>query len=127
MWTPENQEQKKVMNIQGVKIMFKSWCKNIGFLRLKDVENRLVVAKGEEKGRVMDWEFGVGRCKWLHLEWSSYIAQGTIFSLLGENMMEDHMRKRMYMYVWLGHCAIQQKLAPHCKSTMPWLEKEKGI
>ena len=32
-------------------------------------EIRLVVAKGE--GREMEWEFGVGRCKLLHLEWIS--------------------------------------------------------
>ena len=25
--------------------------------------------KGEWGGREMDWEFGVGRCKLLHLEW----------------------------------------------------------
>ena len=34
-----------------------------------DMENRLVVDKGEGGGRGMDWEFGVGRCKLLHLEW----------------------------------------------------------
>ena len=36
--------------------------------RLTGPENRLVVAKGEGGGRGMDWEFGVGRCKLLHLE-----------------------------------------------------------
>ena len=34
-----------------------------------DIVNRLVVAKGSGGGRGMDWEFGVGRCKLLHLEW----------------------------------------------------------
>ena len=33
------------------------------------MENRLVVAKGEGEGSRMDWEFGVSRCKLLHLEW----------------------------------------------------------
>ena len=28
-----------------------------------------MVAKGEGGGGGMDWEFGVGRCKLLHLEW----------------------------------------------------------
>ena len=37
--------------------------------RLTDIENRLVVAKGEGCGRGMDWEFGVSRCKLLHIEW----------------------------------------------------------
>ena len=31
------------------------------------MENRLVVAK--ERGNVMDWEFGVSRCKLLYLQW----------------------------------------------------------
>ena len=39
--------------------------------RLTDMENRLVVAKGEWRGSGMDWEFGVNRCKLLHLEWLS--------------------------------------------------------
>ena len=34
-----------------------------------DIENRLVVAKGEGRGSEMDVDFGIGRCKLLHLEW----------------------------------------------------------
>ena len=37
--------------------------------RLRDTENRLVVAKGEGPGGGMDWESGVSRCKLLHTEW----------------------------------------------------------
>ena len=33
------------------------------------MENRLVAAKGGGGGSGMDKEFGVGRCKLLHLEW----------------------------------------------------------
>ena len=39
-----------------------------------DMENRLVVAKGEGEGRGgsgRDWEVGVNRCKLLPLEWIS--------------------------------------------------------
>ena len=36
--------------------------------RVMDMENRLVVAKGDG-GSGMDQEFGVSRCKLLHLEW----------------------------------------------------------
>ena len=36
-----------------------------------DIQNRLVVAKEEGTGSGMDWEFEVGRCKLLHLEWIS--------------------------------------------------------
>ena len=39
--------------------------------RLTDIENRLVVAKGNREGSGMDWEFGVSRCKLFHLEWIS--------------------------------------------------------
>ena len=39
--------------------------------RLTDIENCFVVAKGEERGSGVDWEFGVGGCKPLHLEWIS--------------------------------------------------------
>ena len=39
--------------------------------KLMDLENRLVVAKGEGEGVGVDWESGVNRCKLLHLEWIS--------------------------------------------------------
>ena len=38
---------------------------------LTDIENRLVVAKGKGGGSTRNWEFGVSRCKVLHLEWTS--------------------------------------------------------
>ena len=34
-----------------------------------DIENRLVVAKGEGRGLVLKWYFGVRRCKLLHTGW----------------------------------------------------------
>ena len=37
--------------------------------KLTAIENRLVFAKADGGGSVMDWEFGVSRCKLLHLEW----------------------------------------------------------
>lgn len=65
-------------------------------------ENRPVVAKGERGGSRMDEEFGVGRGKLLHLapiSKRSYCrAQGRISSLLGETVMRDEMRKRIYKY-----------------------------
>ena len=36
--------------------------------RLKDIENRLVVAMGACGKRVMDGKFGGSKCKLLHLE-----------------------------------------------------------
>ena len=53
--------------------------------RLREVENRLVAAKGEGVGGAE--EFGDRRCKLLHLEWTSkevlINSTGTISSLLG--------------------------------------------
>ena len=54
--------------------------------RLTDIENRLVVVKGEGKGSGMDWEFGFNRCKLLHLKWISnevllYSTENYIHSL----------------------------------------------
>ena len=37
--------------------------------RLRNIENRLVVAKGGVWESEMDEDFGVSRCKVLHLEW----------------------------------------------------------
>ena len=37
--------------------------------RLRDIENRFVVAKAEGGESGMDWESGVRRCKLLHLKW----------------------------------------------------------
>ena len=51
-----------------------------------DTENRLVVAQGGGGGSEMEWGFGFGRCKLLHIGWitirSSCIAQGAIFNIL---------------------------------------------
>ena len=68
-----------------------------------------------------DREFGVVRCKLLHLEHMGnkvllYIAQGTVSRLLGKKLMEKEKKKAMYG--WLGHFAVQQKLKEHCKSTI---------
>ena len=45
-------------------------------------------------------------------------AQGTIPNLLGQNMMEDSMRKKKCIYACLGHFAVQWKLTRHCRSTL---------
>ena len=50
--------------------------------KIMDLENRLVVAKGEGGSRV-DWELGVNKCKLLPLEWiSNEILWGTMSSHL---------------------------------------------
>ena len=87
--------------------------------RLTDVENTLVVAKGEGGGSGMDWEFGVSRCKLLHLEWISndvLLYSTNYIQSLGTDHVGDNIR--VYIYVQLSQFAIEQKLAQHCTSTI---------
>ena len=37
--------------------------------RIRDIESRLLVAKGEVQGGRMDWEFGISLCKLLYIGW----------------------------------------------------------
>ena len=50
-------------------------------------------------------------------------AQGNISNFLGQTMIEDFMRKIMcvyiYLYIKLGHYAVQCKLTHHYKSIIP--------
>ena len=70
-----------------------------------------MVTKGEGGGSGMDGEFGISKCKLLHLEWISnevlWYSSGNTSSLL--NIMEDNIGKGT---------AVQQKLAQHFKSTI---------
>ena len=48
-----------------------------------DIENRLVVAKGEGVGGGIEWEVGVSRRKLLCIEWiNNNIVHRTIFNIL---------------------------------------------
>ena len=40
--------------------------------QIRDIENRLVVAKGEGGGRGLEWEFGISRCKLVYIGWINY-------------------------------------------------------
>ena len=69
----------------------------------------------------MDWEFEVGRCKLLHVEWISnevllYYPRNYIQSL-----GVDHDGRENEM---LGHYTVQQKLTQHCKSIILLKKKE---
>ena len=79
--------------------------------KLMDVVNRFVVAK--EEGEGVEWIGNLGLidanyCIWNGLAMRSCsVALGTISSHLWWSVMEDNMRRRMYMYVWVGHFAVQ--------------------
>ena len=58
-----------------------------------------MVAKGEESGGRMDWEFRISRCKLLYkITRSYYIAQATIFNILGLTIMEKNMKECIRVY-----------------------------
>ena len=63
-----------------------------------------MVAKGEGGGRGMDWEFGVVRCKLLHLEWINHkvLLYGTGKYIqspgINHNGKEYFKKKRVYVY-----------------------------
>ena len=71
--------------------------------RLSDVENRLVVAKGEGRVRGMDWEFGISRRKLLYTEQlnnevllygTEHCIQYPVINNNGKNM-----EKNVYVYI----------------------------
>ena len=89
------------------------------------------------RGRGIDMEFGVGKCELLNLEWINndvllYSTGNYIPSLGIEHNGRQYEKKniyiylplcsiardRIYIYIWLGHFAVQQKLAQHCKSNI---------
>ena len=75
--------------------------------QIQDIENRLVVAKGEGGGSGMDWELEVGRCKLLHLEWSSnevlLYSTGNYIQSLGKDHDGRYYEKGkcIYIYDWV--------------------------
>ena len=121
------------------------WSKN----RITNIENRLVVAKGEGFGEGIVCEVRISRCKLLYKRWliqdiyritrSYCVVQRTIFNILWETINgKEYFKKEslcmyvcMYvclslyvcMYVKLNHFAVQQWLTQHCKSTILHFEK----
>ena len=68
-----------------------------------DIENRLVVAKGEGGGGGKDWEFGVSRCKLVYIGWINnkallYSTENYIqYPMINHNGKEYF--KKEYIYV----------------------------
>ena len=80
-------------------------------------------------GRGMEWEFGVSRCKLLHLEWINHkvllYSTGNYIQYPVINRKGKEYKKRMSICVWLSHFAVQQKLTQHCPSTTLQFKKKK--
>ena len=79
-----------------------------------------MVAKGEVGGGGKNWEFGIRRCKLLHVEWINnkvllYSTQNYIqYPMINHNEKDCSKKECIDMY----HFAVQQKLTQHCKSTL---------
>ena len=62
-----------------------------------------MVAKGAGGGEGMNWKFGVGRCKLLHLEWINnkvpMCSTGNCIQHPVENHKGKEYKKRMYVCV----------------------------
>ena len=56
------------MTMKGLQVVSST---HLQFVVITNLENRLVVAKGEEGGGGMDCEFGISKCKLLYIEWIS--------------------------------------------------------
>ena len=83
-------------------IIWNKWTYLQKRTRLTDIENRLVVAEGEEGGNGMDRDFGVGRCKLLCLEWISndvlLCSTETYIQSLGiDHYGRKHKKEKVYV------------------------------
>ena len=77
-------------------------------------------SQGAGGGRRMDWEFGVNRCKPLHLEWinEEVLLYSTMQSPGIDHDGKEYFLKKECIYIKLSHFVVQQKLAQHCKSAV---------
>ena len=78
--------------------------------RLKDIENRLMVAKGEERKVGKGWEFGISRGKLLYIGW---INNKLLLWSTGNNTqyaVTKHSGKeyiRTHTYITVSLCYIE--------------------
>ena len=77
-----------------------------------DMESKLVIARGDEGAKGMDGEFGVGRQKVLHLECINnevlLYSTGNYIQSLGQTMMENNIKKNVYMYITESLCCTAE-------------------
>ena len=71
--------------------------------KIMDVENRLVVVKGEEAGQGMEWEVRVSRFKLLCIEWINnkvllYSTEDYIQYPMVNHNGKKYFKKCIYMY-----------------------------
>ena len=90
--------------------------------RLTDFE-KLMVTEGDRCGRGVGWGFGIGTHTLRYIEWLTngdllYITENpTQYSVIVCGGKE-HEREWIWVYLWLNHFLVQQKLSQTCKSTI---------
>ena len=76
-----------------------------------------MVAKREEGGKGMEWEFGVSRCKLVYIGWiNNKVPLYTTGNYIQYPVINHNGKE--YIYVHLNHFTVYQKLTQNCKSTM---------
>ena len=78
--------------------------------RLTDIENRVVVAKGECVGGGMGWDFGISICKLLYMEW---INNKVLLCSTGNYSHYPVIIHNGEEYAWLNHSDVHQQLTHH--------------
>ena len=70
-----------------------------------DIENRLVVAKGEAVGGGIEWEVGISRCKLFYTEWINKVLLYSMRNYIQYPMMnhnaKEYFLKRMCVYIYI--------------------------
>ena len=72
-----------------------------------DIENRLIVAKGEGGGGGMDWEFGISRHKLLYIKWINKVllySTGNYIQYPGINHNGKEYKKNIYICITESLC-----------------------
>ena len=72
-----------------------------------------MVAKGEWGGNGMDGEFGVGRCKLLHLEWVS------MYYIFVHSTVDGHLG--FFQFGMTGNIVAETFMGSFCGLTFPFL------
>ena len=93
--------------------------------RLTDIENRLVVAKGEAGGGRMNWECGISRGKLVYIGCINNKVLKVLLYSTGNYIQypvinhhgKEYEKEYIYLYYnWVT--AVQQKLTQYCKSAI---------
>ena len=76
--------------------------------RIRDMENRMVVTKGEGSGRGLTWEFEISRCKLTCIEWINKVllcsTRNYIQYPVIKNSGKEYEKECIYIYMSVCVC-----------------------